>query len=416
MTSFPKANAFLGLGLVFLGGCSVSPMPDNIEQVSRGGGYQAQYREPPSAIAKPVFLESATMNAQRCKPLLGGGFTDMAQGGKGGKLAALPLLGERVTRNDLVDVRVDDDEVLNGSYVISRDGTLKLPFLDPIRAQGRTTDDIEADLGRALLAEGFYETLPRLSVRVTDFASVSVGVNGAVFEPHAVEIGGVPGDQIDSERQTALGSSTEARNLSAAIRAAGGLRPDADLSAVELRRANRTYRLDLRDLFAGRTNADVMLLTGDEIFVHSRDCFQDDLMKPGPLSPPGVTLFLSNLTQPALHNASSAIGREVREVPYGTRYIQAVVDSNCVGGAQVTSARRSALLASRNPMTGVSTVIERKIEPLLRRADRDDYDPYVLPGDALACYDSSVTNLAEAARVLGLIGALTLFNKSSGSD
>ena len=154
-----QRKTLVGLGLVFLGGCSVSPMPDNIEQVSRGGGYQAQYREPPSAIAKPVFLESATMNAQRCKPLLGGGFTDMAQGGKGGKLAALPLLGERVTRNDLVDVRVDDDEVLNGSYVISRDGTLKLPFLDPIRAQGRTTDDIEADLGRALLAEGFYETL-----------------------------------------------------------------------------------------------------------------------------------------------------------------------------------------------------------------------------------------------------------------
>lgn len=125
-------------------------------------------------------------------------------------------------------------------------------------------------------------------------------------------------------------------------------------------------------------------------------------MRPSPISPPGVTLFLSNLTQPATDNASSAIGREVREVPYGTRYLQAVIDSNCVGGARATSADRSSVLVSRNPVTGISVVIERNIENLLRRADRDDYDPYLLPGDALACYDSTITNLAEIGRVLGV--------------
>ena len=55
----------------------------------------------------------------------------------------------------------------------------------------------------------------------------------------------------------------------------------------------------------------------------------------------------------------------------------------------------------------MSAVIERDIENLLRRADRDDYDPYLLPGDALACYDSSVTNITEIGRVLGIIGAVT---------
>ncbi|WP_342665301.1 hypothetical protein [Roseicyclus elongatus] len=42
-------------------------------------------------------------------------------------------------------------------------------------------------------------------------------------------------------------------------------------------------------------------------------------------------------------------------------------------------------------------MIERDIEGMLRRADRDDYDPYVLPGDAIACYDSRLTNLADLA-------------------
>jgi polysaccharide export outer membrane protein len=150
-----------------------------------------------------------------------------------------------------------------------------------------------------------------------------------------------------------------------------------------------------------------MLLTGDEVYVPSRQCFQQDLMRPSPISPPGVSLFLSNPTQPVVGNASSAIQQSVREVPYGTRYLQAVINTNCVGGPRGTSAERTAALFSRNPLTGVSVVIERDIEDLLRRADRDDYDPYLLPGDAIACYDSTVTNIAEIGRVLGIVGAVS---------
>ncbi|RYH00545.1 polysaccharide biosynthesis protein, partial [Salipiger sp. IMCC34102] len=62
-------------------------------------------------------------------------------------------------------------------------------------------------------------------------------------------------------------------------------------------------------------------------------------------------------------------------------------------------------------VTGVWAVIERDIEDLVRRADRDDYDPYLLPGDALACYDSTVTNVAEIGRIFGILGATTLLTR-----
>ncbi len=62
-----------------------------------------------------------------------------------------------------------------------------------------------------------------------------------------------------------------------------------------------------------------------------------------------------------------------------------MIDANCVGGGRSTSTDRSSVLFSRNPTNGVSIVIERDIEDLLRRADRDDYDPYLLPKDSLAC-------------------------------
>jgi polysaccharide export outer membrane protein len=326
--------------------------------------------------------------------------------GKGTSIAASALSGERLSRNDLLDVRVAQDETFNGSYVVSRDGMLKLPFLPPIRAQGRSTAQVEEDIAQALLADEFYDEAPRISVRTADFASVTVGISGAVFEPHAVEIGGVRGDTVDASRQGASGASTEGRNLSAALRAAGGVRPDADIAAVQLRRNGQLYRLDMRGVFDGQNSVDVMLLTGDEVHVPSRQCFQDDLMRPSPISPPGVSLYLSNLTQPVQNNAAAAIGQTVRQLPYGSRYMQAVIDANCVGGPRSSSADRSAVLFSRNPVTGVSVVIERDIEDLLRRADRDDFDPYLLPGDALACYDSTITNIAEIGRLISVVTGL----------
>jgi len=365
----------------------------------KGTGYQAQYRQVDVTRGQAELLHSARINEQKCRPF-------GASGGKGSSTVAAALRGERLSRNDLLDVRIAEDDTFNGNYVVSRDGTLKLPFLSPIRAQGRSTDEIEADIADALLANDFYQDKPRISVRATDFASVSVGVSGAVFEPHAIEIGGVRGDNLDRLRQGASGASTEGRNLSAALRAAGGVRPDADISSVEVRRAGKTYRLDMRGVFEGRNSVDIMLLTGDEVSVPSRQCFQDDLMRPSPISPPGVSLYLSNLTQPAQNNAGAAVGQTVRQVPYGTRYMQAVIDANCVGGPRASSGDRSAVLFSRNPITGVSVVIERDIENLLRRADRDDFDPYLLPGDAMACYDSTITNITEIARVITAVTIL----------
>ncbi|WP_342077562.1 polysaccharide biosynthesis/export family protein [Yoonia sp. SS1-5] len=393
-----------------LGNCASYDVPDNLEPVAMGDGYQAQYRDIDVARSDAGFLRSRAINARKCLPLRGG-IEAQQNGGKGSGLSAAALAGERLTRNDLVDIRVGDDETFNGDYVISRDGTLKLPFLRPIPAQGRTTDEIEDDIARQLLRDEFYADRPRISVRIADFASVTVGVSGAVFEPHSVEIGGLSGDQIDGRRQDALGASSEGRNLSVALRAAGGVRPDADISAVKVRRGASVYTIDMRGVFVGQNVVDIMLLTGDEVEVPSRQCFQEDLMRPSPISPPGVSMFLSNLTQPATNNAASAIGQTVREVPYGTRYMQAVIDSNCVGGARGTSADRSSVLFSRNPVTGVSVVIERDIEDLLRRADRDDFDPYLLPGDALACYDSTVTNVTEVGRVIGVIGAAALLSQ-----
>jgi hypothetical protein len=64
------------------------------------------------------------------------------------------------------------------------------------------------------------------------------------------------------------------------------------------------------------------------------------------------------------------------------------------------NAGRKVILISRNPINGQSIVTERAVEKLIRRADRDAYNPYLMPNDALACYDSAFMNFRDA---LGLI-------------
>ena len=48
-------------------------------------------------------------------------------------------------------------------------------------------------------------------------------------------------------------------------------------------------------------------------------------------------------------------------------------------------------------------VIQRAIEELVRSADRDSMNPFLMPDDAIACYDSAVTEAREMATTLQTI-------------
>lgn len=224
-----------------------------------------------------------------------------------------------------------------------------------------------------------------------------------------VTIGGSAATGDDNTRVQTLGAATENRRLSRALQSAGGVRPDADLSRVVVKRNGRRMTVDLRNAITGGMFDDMIILAGDEVTVPSLGCFQPALVTPSAVSPPGAKVFMSNLTEPALSNSSSAIGKDTRELRYGTRMLQAVVSMNCVGGSKLTNANRKAVLYTRNPESGKSIVIERDIEDLLRNADRDDYDPFILPNDALACYDSTTTDIFKVAQGFGIVaGAVVL--------
>ncbi len=390
-----RHRAFTAIAVALgISGCAATGVPQNVEPVAEGRSYQAQYRSAEDNLREARNARSAALNAERC----------IAPSAPPVPSAAPALLlPEALSPGDLLAVVVGTDEVFTGSFEVSADGALRLPHLSAIPVDGRDAPSLESAIADRLVREGLYRRAPRVSVRLTDPAGARVSVVGAVFQPGPHGVGGTSGEDRDPTRQLAMGADGSARSLSAALRAAGGVRPDADLSTVRLTRAGKSRVLDMRGVMEGRAFEDATLVTGDRIEVPSRGCFQEALMVSNAVSPPGVSVYMSNLTKPADANALSAIGRETRQMPYGTRFLQAAVNMNCVGGAALTNADRYAVLFSRNPITGQSIVIERRLEDLLRRADRDELDPYLMPGDAIACYDSAVTNITEVAKSVAVV-------------
>lgn len=384
-----------------LASCAGLQNPENRENADRGEAYQARYR----AVDDVMVTRSAYLDSMKCTDRRGNlsdtdSLSKLAQSG-----ASVTGGGPEVLSvGDLVQVFIEEDDTLSGSYVVGEDGNIRVPFVSAIAAAGRSPASVEAALIRVLVDEDLYDIAPRASVILKDYAAATVFVAGAVFEPRQVVVGGSDAQTRDPERQQALGAATTGRRLSTALRNAGGVRPDADLAKVTLIRGGTRTRYDLRNATRGGGFEDPVLIAGDRIEVPSRQCFQDELVVPSSITPPGVKVFLSNLAETAGSNAGAA-SEDGRSMRYGTRYLQAVFGLNCVGGSPLTNANRRAVLFSRNPITNESIVVDRSVEELLRMADRDEFNPYIMPEDSLACYDSSTTSLRNLAATFGVAAA-----------
>ncbi len=294
-----------------------------------------------------------------------------------------------------------DADRITGTYVIDSDGTLALRGLPPVEAAGTTIAALTQTLRNQLVGAGMVQPLSNaVRVAMIENAGVSVSVGGAVFEPGAVRVGERnPEARIGLKEGKVSGDDNVSRTITTAIRASGGVRPDADVQRVYLIRGGTYAEFDMSGFIHGWTSRDVTLASGDRLIVPSRKCFAPELVRPSPLTQPGIRVYMSNLTQTATSNSAAAIGEYSTSLPYGTRLLQGLVSANCVGGSYMNSDRR-AILISRNRMNGQSIVIERDIEKLVRNANRDALNPFLMPGDAIACYDSRWTNFRQA---LGMV-------------
>ncbi len=134
--------------------------------------------------------------------------------------------------------------------VVNGDGTFFFPFVGNVRAAGRTVEEIRDELARGLSS---VLKQPQVDVAVQNYRSQRVFISGEVRNPGAVLITDVPVSVAD------------------AVAAAGGMGPEADLSAVTVTRGNKTFTVDLYGMYyGGDTSRNVRLMAGDIINVPER--------------------------------------------------------------------------------------------------------------------------------------------------
>lgn len=302
---------------------------------------------------------------------------------------------------DRVQIAIEDGDEFSGVYEVNLDGTLGLPLIPPVFVAGRSVQDAERMIGASLVEEKLFKPdFLRLSIRPQQWAAIQVQVQGAVFDPGLVTVNSRSAEDRNQQTTQWSGDSPTGRLLNAALLAAGGIRPDANIRRVYLLRGDDQQVVDLSGVLAGDFLQLPALASGDRIYVPSTGGFNRNLVRTSQITPPGVRVFISNLTQPSSGNASSAIGKHATSLPYGTRLLTAAISANCVGGSAASNSNRTAVLVSRNPISGETEVIERSLEHLLQHRNRDSVNPHIMPNDGIACYDSGVTNLREVGRTL----------------
>lgn len=231
------------VGLVTLSGCDTfTDFPVRPEAVAQAA----------DEIGKPVnvvVLDAENVGSYGAAPAFSTPSNDAPSGGK---------WVYRVGPGDVLDIVVWEHPELNSpagenrspeesGLRVQSDGTFFYPFVGNVKAEGRTVEEIRADLSQLLVK---YIPDPQVVVRLAAPGSQSISVTGAVKEPQKQVIDEKPLSLLD------------------AVDGAGGLTETADAARVTLRRSGSIYNVNLKSFLEnGQGRGNPLLRDGDIINV-----------------------------------------------------------------------------------------------------------------------------------------------------
>ena len=151
---------------------------------------------------------------------------------------------------DTIDVQIFGEPDLTRAIMIKPDGTIALALLGEVKAAGKTTEQLQAELTKLYSK---YLKAPSISVAVQGFRIDRVYLLGQVQRPGEIELRPNVG-------------------LLELLATAGGPTNRADLAkAVVIRDKTETIKLDLFNALAKNRDPDVKLRAGDVLFIPETD-------------------------------------------------------------------------------------------------------------------------------------------------
>ena len=315
-----------------------------------------------------------------------------------------------LTSGDRVQLVLENGEGFSGKYQIDVQGQIALPYAGVVSLAGMDPSEAAQAVTQQLETRGLFRVgAARTTLQVLWWAPLSIRVSGEVFGPGVIAVNMPASRDRTIERAEEIpGAYVPNRNLSDALKAAGGITTWADLSRVALRRNGLVGFHDVRHLLSGAPGTDPALQEGDEVVV-ARLAQPDVLQaRPSGITPPGIKVFAGNMVQ-SQNNAPAANALGALPMAYGSRLSQAVVAINCAGGINWTNASRMASLVRTERTTGKTQRWNVPVEKLLDEGS-DEINPLLQEGDALACYDSEVTGWREVFKVLtDILSPISIF-------
>lgn len=306
---------------------------------------------------------------------------------------------QKLSPGDKIELVIPEGEEFNGIYTIELDGTLRLPYLSEIVATGSSTKELAQRILDSLVLEGIFRAdFIQVSVNAVQWAPIHIVVRGAIYNPGNILINKRNHQENFNPVVSRTGDFADKRLLSSALKAAGGLKPTADIRHIKLIRSGEVSVFDMSGLLNGSPVIDPPLAAGDQLVIPSLSYLQEALLRPSSVTPPGFRVYLSNLTIPADSNNKSSNNKFASSLPPGSRLLTGAMSANCVGGTISVNAQRHILLAGKDPLTNKIRVMERSLKELLANPNMDSVNPYLMPEDSVACYDSGVTNARDIAR------------------
>jgi polysaccharide export outer membrane protein len=96
----------------------------------------------------------------------------------------------RINPGDVIDIQVDRAPELSGMRRVSASGTIRMAYLGPITAHGKTADELVGFITDSL--RGRYLKNPRVTVAIVQINSHTFFIQGAINRPGAYQIEGRP--------------------------------------------------------------------------------------------------------------------------------------------------------------------------------------------------------------------------------
>lgn len=307
----------------------------------------------------------------------------------------------KLSPGDKVEITIPEGDEFSGIFTIEMDGTLRIPYLQPIIATGQSTEQLAQYIRDVLVLSGlFKKEFAQVNVNPIQWAPTTIVIRGSVYNPGNILINQRNHQEGFNPVNSRTGDFAHKRLLSSALKAAGGLKPDADMRNIRLIRNGETSTLNMSGLVNGAFVIDPQLASGDQIIVPSVGYLQTELLRPSIVTPPGFRVYLSNLTIPADSNNKASNNKYASSLPPGSRLLKGAMSANCVGGTASVNAKRHIILVGVDPLTGQTRVMKRSLQELLAQPNNDAVNPYLMPEDSIACFDSGMTNARDFARAI----------------